>query len=92
MATWHQIGVDLDTGDGITEDWDSRTVPGQSRHAAATLTLMVVPCLGLEFPSRRHTERAYVVANRTRHIHGSTGNAVHGGLAAREVACNNPER
>jgi hypothetical protein len=92
-ATWHQIGVDLDTGDGITMQWDSRSVPGQSGHRAAAVTLMVVPCLGLEFPFKRHVERTYMVANRNRVSDRSRlSRSVHGGSAARELACDNADR
>jgi hypothetical protein len=62
-ASWHQIGVDLDTSDGITATWDSRSVPGQSDRRPAPITLMAVPCLGLDFPAHDDARRNYVVAN-----------------------------
>jgi hypothetical protein len=62
-ASWHQIGIDFDTDDGITADWDTRSVPGQSRGLVAPVTIAAVPCLGLEFPARHPEWRSYIVAN-----------------------------
>jgi hypothetical protein len=92
---WHQLGVDLDTGDGINASWDSRSVPGQSSHRPAAVTLMAVPCNGLEFPSQDHIERAYWVANRQIRHGRSAATAPtpeHGGSAARTLACANTDR
>jgi hypothetical protein len=69
-AAWHQIGVDLNTNDGIGTGWDTRSIPGQSRRGAGSMTLAVVPCLGLDFPFYERpgrlsvATRSYVVANR----------------------------
>jgi hypothetical protein len=68
-AAWHQIGVDLNTHDGISADWDSRSIPGQSSTRPAAVTIAVVPCLALEFPFRSEGGRSagmrrYVAANR----------------------------
>ncbi len=50
-ATWHQIGVDLNTADGISSNWDTRSIPEQSRRSPAPLTIAAVGCLGLDFRS-----------------------------------------
>jgi hypothetical protein len=68
-ATWHQIGVDLNTEDGISAAWDTRSIPGQGLQEPAPLTIAAVPCLALDFAFRthRHTSagmRSYVAANR----------------------------
>ncbi len=94
-SSWHQIAVDIETGNGISARWDSRSVPGQSLHRAADVTLMAVPCNGLEFPSDRHTERAYVVANRSvPHLEAKARapDPIHAGPAALAIACDNPDR
>ncbi len=64
LADWHQIGVDAETGDGITARWDTRSVPGQGEHGRpAPITLLVAPCLGLQFPAPKFDWRHYVAAN-----------------------------
>jgi hypothetical protein len=61
---WHQIGVDVETGDGITARWDTRSVPGQGdRGRPAPITVLVAPCLGLGFPAPESDQRNYVAAN-----------------------------
>ena len=68
-ATWHQIGVDLNTADGISSSWDTRSVPGQSRKQPAPLTVAAVTCLGLDFAFYEDGDLSagthdYVAANR----------------------------
>jgi hypothetical protein len=68
-AKWHQIGVDLNTHDGIAASWDTRSIPGQSSRHPAPVTIAAVPCLALEFPFRSDRGpsagvRSYVAANR----------------------------
>jgi len=68
-ATWHQIGVDLHTGDGIGSDWDTRSIPGQSLRKPAPLTIAAVACLGLDSPFHEDGRpsagiRSYTAANR----------------------------
>jgi hypothetical protein len=68
-ANWHQVGVDLNTGNDIRSDWDTRSIPGQSLRKPAALTIAAVPCLGLDFPFYRDRRliagmRSYEVANR----------------------------
>jgi hypothetical protein len=92
-ATWHQIGVDLNTGDGVTTTWDSRSVPGQSRRRAASVSLMAVPCLGLEFPALRPTTHNYFVANRGRPSAPPMLNpSPESKDLGRQIACDNVER
>ena len=59
---WHQIEVDVETGDGITARWDSRSVPGQGERGHP-ITVLVAPCLGLQFPAPDSVQRNYVAAN-----------------------------
>lgn len=91
-ARWHQIGVDLNTGDGISAIWDSRSVPGQGERLPAAVTLLAVPCLGLEFPDDDYVTRSYVVANRG----GPEPSAIEppgdSFREARQMACDNVER
>jgi hypothetical protein len=68
-ATWHQIGVDLNTADGVDANWDTRSVPGQSLRESARVTIAAIPCLGLDNAFSRDRRviagtRPYVVANR----------------------------
>jgi len=68
-TTWHQIGVDLNTADGISSNWDTRSIPGQSRRSPAPLTIAAVACLGLDFPFYEQGDlaagmRSYIAANR----------------------------
>jgi hypothetical protein len=88
---WHQIGIDEDTGDGVTQEWDSRSVPGQSRRRPASVTVLVVPCLGLGTPFDKFAQRTYVVSNRG----GPPPPTLHppGDLTAAElIACTNVQR
>jgi hypothetical protein len=63
-ARWHALGVDLNTADGVSAPWDSRSVPGQSGPNPARIAVLAVPCEGLEFPYGRPAERRYIVANQ----------------------------
>jgi hypothetical protein len=91
-AHWHQIGVDLNTGDGATASWDSRSVPGQGDRRPASVTLLAVPCLGLEFPAEAVDQRTFVVANgggpKPQRITPPSESTV----VARQLACDNVER
>jgi hypothetical protein len=62
LADWHQIGVDVQTGDGITARWDTRSVPGQGERGRP-ITVLAAPCLGLQFPAPDSVQRNYVAAN-----------------------------
>ena len=90
--TWHQIGVDTNTGDGVSVSWDSRSVPGQSHGEVSSVTLVVVPCLGLEFPARSYAERTYSIANHAepRAKAMPVGPLVVDGVL--NVACDNTDR
>lgn len=95
---WHQLGIDSNTADGVTAEWDTRSVPGQGRRQAAAVTVAVVPCLGPEFPIDRATgtaqvaERAFVVVNRPPSS-GTTGAEAPPSLTgAGDAACFNPDR
>ena len=90
---WHQIGIDLNTGDGVGVSWDSRSVPGQRDGEVSRVTLVVVPCLGLEFPGRFAAKETYLIANHARRNAKATPAerpVVDAG--AREEACNNSDR
>jgi hypothetical protein len=68
-ATWHQIGIDVNTSDGISTHWDTRSIPGQSLKRPASLTIAAVACLGLDFPfytggRLAAGHRRYTAANR----------------------------
>jgi hypothetical protein len=91
-ARWHQIGVDLNTGDGITANWDSRSVPGQGERRPASITLLAVPCLGLEFPAEEVDRRRYVVANGGGPRPARITPPAESISGARQVACDNVER
>ena len=92
-ASWHQIGIDFNTADGISADWDTRSVPGQSRGLVAPVTVIAVPCLGLEFPANHEAQASYLVANRggeepTEVLHPPPDSFEQ----ARQDACDNAER
>jgi len=96
-ARWHQIGVDVNPSDGISAQWDTRSVPGQSTPRPASVTIAAVPCIGLESPyyddgDLAAGERRYVVANRggPRPAKGSA--PVEKMDRAGEQACNNAAR
>ena len=92
-ATWHQIGVDQTTNDGVTADWDPRSVPGQSRRAATPISIAAVPCLGLEFPWLDESRtRDYVVANRGGDVARRLGRPDDWLDSAGVVACDNVQR
>jgi hypothetical protein len=88
-AHWHQIGVDVETGDGITVRWDTRSVPGQGeRGHPAPITLLAAPCLGLQFPAPRSDQRNYVVANGGGGLRRASPPPIESIDHARGVACN----
>jgi hypothetical protein len=61
---WHQIAIDVETGDGITARWDTRSVPGQGERGRPTaITVLVAPCLGLQFAAPVSDQRTYIAAN-----------------------------
>ena len=91
-ARWHQIGVDLNTGDGITASWDSRSVPGQGDRRPAWVTLLAVPCLGLEFPAEEFDARTYLVANGGGRVPRRTTPPADSITDARRLACDNVDR
>jgi hypothetical protein len=91
-ASWHQIGIDFNTDDGITADWDTRSVPGQSRRLVAPVTVVAVPCLGLEFPAEHEARRSYLVANRGRKATRALDPPPDSFATAREAACDNDQR
>jgi hypothetical protein len=96
-AAWHQLGVDVNTGDGVSSNWDTRSIPGQSLRSPAALAIAAVPCLGLDYAFARGDHvvaglRRYVVANRggptPRQLSPSGASMAETG----EVACNNEGR
>ncbi len=89
---WHQIGVDLNTGDGVTASWDSRSVPGQGGGHPASVTVLAVPCLGLEFAAEEFDQRSYVVANGGGRIPPIVKPPPELAPEARQLACDNTER
>jgi hypothetical protein len=96
-ATWHQIGVDVITSDGISADWDTRSIPGQSLRRPAPLTLAAVACLGLEFPFYRDHRLAagmhsYVAANRGGPTPPALPPPADSLADAGQAACNNQAR
>jgi hypothetical protein len=96
-ATWHQIGVDTNTGDGTSSHWDTRSIPGQSLRKPAPLTIAAVACLGLEFPfyedGRLSTGmRSYVAANRSGPTPDSPPPPAESMRDAGQAACNNQVR
>ena len=91
-ARWHQIGVDLNTGDGATASWDSRSVPGQGDRRPASVTLLAVPCLGLEFAASESDQRTYVVANGGGPAPTRISPPAELSIEARQMACDNVER
>ena len=97
-AKWHQIGVDVHTSDGISAQWDTRSVPGQSAPRPASVTIAAVPCIGLESPyyhrGRRLAaeQRSYVVANRGGPRPAQLSVPVDEMDGAGEEACNNAAR
>jgi hypothetical protein len=91
-ASWHQIGIDFNTDDGITADWDTRSIPGQSRRLIAPVTLVAVPCLGLEFPAPQAARRFYFVANRAEQPARGRSVAPGSFAPARTAACDNDAR
>jgi hypothetical protein len=92
-ASWHQIGVDLNTGDGITADWDSRSVPGQGEHRPAWVSLLAVPCLGLEFPAKDVDQRTYLVDNGGGLVPPRVSSPGSPSIStARHMACDNVDR
>ena len=97
-ATWHQLGVDLNTGDGVSSDWDTRSIPGQSLRKPARLTIAAVPCLGLDFPFYRH-KHGRVVAGTHNYIAANRSGRIPPPLPppealrdAGQAACNNQAR
>ncbi len=94
-ANWHQIGIDFNTDDGITAEWDTRSVPGQSRRLVAPVTIAAVPCLGLEFPapySHVTALRSYLVANRGGKHAGVMPLSPDSIRQAKGEACDNDQR
>ena len=96
-ATWHQIGVDVNPSDGVSAQWDTRSVPGQSTRRPASVTIAVVPCIGLEAPyyHRDHLaaeKHSYVVANRGGPRPAQLSVPVEERDDAGEKACNNAAR
>jgi hypothetical protein len=96
-AKWHQIGVDVHTSDGISAQWDTRSVPGQSAPRPASVTIAAVPCIGLESPyfddgDLMAEERTYVVANRGGRRPAQLSVPVDKMDGAGEEACNNAAR
>jgi hypothetical protein len=91
-GTWHQIGVDLSAGNGITADWESRSVPGQGHRMPASVTLLAVPCLGLEFPASDYGTRTYVVVNGGGPTPPRIRPPATSFEAARTMACDNVDR
>lgn len=96
-SSWHQIGVDLNTADGVDASWDTRSVPGQSSPQPARVTLAAVPCLGLDNAFSKNGKvaagtRSYVVANRggplPAPLSPPSGSMAEAGVAA----CNNQGR
>jgi hypothetical protein len=96
-ASWHQIGVDVHTNDGIVVKWDTRSIPGQSDPIPASTIIVAVPCLGLESPyfDEGHVAagvRRYVVANREGPVPEPLLLPPEVLDEAGEVACNNEAR
>ena len=96
-ATWHQIGLDVHTSDGISAQWDTRSVPGQSAPRPASVIIAAVPCIGVESPyyyGGRLTaeQRSYVVANRGGPRPAQVSVPVDEMDRAGEEACNNAAR
>ena len=90
---WHQIGVDLNTGDGVGVSWDSRSVRGQRDREVSRVTLLAVPCLGLDFPGRFPAIDTYLIANHARGDAKATpAERPVVGADALEEACKNSER
>jgi hypothetical protein len=96
-AKWHQIGVDVNPSDGISAQWDTRSVPGQSTRRPASVTVAAVPCIGLESPYYHDgrlaaKRRSYVVANRGGPRPAQLSVPVEEMDGAGEQACNNAAR
>jgi hypothetical protein len=96
-ASWHQIGVDLSTGNGISSDWDTRSIPGQSSRKPAPLTIAAVPCLGLDFAFSQDGRpsagmRSYVAANRSGPTPHPLPPPAESMSEAGQTACNNQVR
>ena len=63
-SDWHQIGVDVETGDGITARWDTRSVPGPGRARSPGLDHGArCALLGAPVPGAESDQRNYVAAN-----------------------------
>lgn len=84
---WHQIGVDAETGDGFTARWDTRSVPGQGERSRP-ITVLVAPCLGLQFPALKADRRNYVAANGDGGLRRASPPPRESIPHARGVACN----
>jgi hypothetical protein len=96
-AAWHQIGVDLNTADGIRAGWDTRSIPGQSDRRLAPLTIAAVSCLGLDFAfyddgNLSAGTRSYVAANRGGPAPHPLPPPDESMLEAGQAACNNQNR
>jgi len=96
-ATWHQLGVDLNTSNGVSSDWDTRSIPGQSLRMPTRLTIAAVPCLGLDFPFYKDGRvsagvRSYIAANRSGPIPAPLTPTEASMPDAGEAACNNQAR
>jgi hypothetical protein len=91
-ASWHQIGIDFNTDDGITADWDTRSVPGQGRPLVAPVRVLAVPCLGLEFPAEEEVQRSYLVVNHGGRHAAPMPLPLHSLGQARLKACDNDRR
>jgi hypothetical protein len=96
-ASWHQIGVDLDTADGVDASWDTRSIPGQSLEAPARVTIAAVPCLGLDNAFSKDEKvvagtRSYIAANRHGQLPSPHSPPLDSMSAAGAAACNNQGR
>ena len=91
-ASWHQIGIDFNTDDGITADWDTRSVPGQSRRLVAPVTILAVPCFGLEWPAKQATRSSYLISNRGGKRPAVLSPSPETLEGARQEACDNDAR
>lgn len=62
-ATWHFVGQDTKPADGITVDWDTRSVPGHSRGAQPAV-LAAVPCYAAGVPAIVQDVKAFHVGTK----------------------------